>query len=288
MQCLEHIISPQSKQLFKAVEANDRGQLMDLVLSTHCDPRVVRNEQQQTLLHVACQQNHSNVIDIIRILVEIYYCNPLLLDQHSLTAYHYACLSGNLVVLSYLLQDGNYHYLTNFTPPSLSVDMHNYNDFRSQMLTTASRSGNLAMIRFTFMLLQHSPDVLKLKLTLFKDALNVLCKNVHCYETESGRQHSPFWVKCDEFTALYEACSSGNLEVLKFYFEELHAVSNAPCSRASHLRNQENEMYFKLLGSAYRLNNINVAHYLRTTKGLSSQNTPTSFHDENLGPQLSF
>ena len=91
-----------SRAFFEAVEQNSRSDLIDLVLTTHCDPRYIRNEQQQTLLHVACELNCNGAIDMVHFLVEICQCDPLITDFKSLTAYHYACISGNLEVLLYL------------------------------------------------------------------------------------------------------------------------------------------------------------------------------------------
>ena len=212
----------QSK-LFTAVERNDTGQLMELVLSTHCDPRYIRNEQQETLLHVACGLNPSNVIDMVRTLVEIYQCSPLLLDQHSLTAYHYACRAGNLEVLSYLFSMGGYNYITNFQlPPPSSVD-----SLASQMLITASQSGSVAMVRFTYMICTHKHD--HMKLSLYSDVLNILCKTVDCGISNRGKQHA--FNNHPELTSLYEACCAGNLATMKFYLEELRmtygSISNS-------------------------------------------------------------
>ena len=270
MSHLVDITNAHATQLFDAVRANDTRKLMELVLSTHSDPRLVRNDKQQTLLHFACQINLSNVVDVIRTLVEIYHCDPLLRDQHLLTAYHYACLSGNVVVLSYLFRSGNYHYVTDFIPPSPSFVTHNYRGFKLELLFSASKSGNIAMTRFTFMLLRYENDnvALNLKLNLFNDAISVLCKLVDGLKFE---RHLVFDAFSEDSTALYEACCAGNLHAVKFYLEELRMRTRSfPHQQLKSKEDDEREVYTSLLEAAYRLNNIQVAQYFTKVRGISS------------------
>ena len=269
MSNLADITNAHSKQFFDAVRANDTRGLIELVLSTHCDPRRVRNDKQQTLLHFACQLNHSNVLDMIRTLIEIYHCNPLLRDQHLLTAYHYACLSGNVIVLSYLFRSGNYHYVTDFIPPSPSIVTHNYRGFKPELLFSASKSGNIAMTRFTFMLLRSYSDhvALNLKLNLFNDAINVLCK---LDDGLSFKRYLVFEALSEDSTALYEACCAGNLHAVKFYLEELRMGTNSVLhQQLKSKEDNEREVYTSLLEAAYRLNNIQVAQYFTEVRGIS-------------------
>ena len=257
----------QSK-LFTAVEQNDTGLFMELVLSTHCDPRYVRNEQQETLLHVACRLNHSSVIDMVRTLVEIYQCSPLLLDKHSLTAYHYACQSGNLEVLSYLFRIGGYNYITDFQPPPPPKGL------RSQMLITASQSGSIAMMRFTYMLCKHKHD--HMKLNLYSDVLNILCKTVDCDISNRGKQH--VFVDHPETTSLYEACCAGSLATMKFFLEELKIAYTPFSDFFLESKEQcERSVYTSLLEVAYRLNNLEIAQYLMKTKGFGPVQTISGY-----------
>ena len=266
---MAEITNAHTRQFFDAVRANDTRKLMELVLSTHCDPRLVRNDKQQTLLHFACQLNHSNVLDMVRTLIEIYHCDPLLRDQHLLMAYHYACLSGNMIVLSYLFRSRNYHYVTDFIPPSPSFVTHNYRGLKSELLFSASKSGNIAMTRFTFMLLRSYSEhvALNLKLNLFIDAINVLCK---LDDGLSFKRYLVFEALSEDSTALYEACCAGNLHAVKFYLEELRMETRSVShQQLKSKEDNEREVYTSLLEAAYRLNNIQVAQYFTEVRGIS-------------------
>ena len=281
-----HSNTTAQSKLFTAVEQNDTGQLMELVLSTHCDPRYIQNEQHETLLHVACRLNHSNVIDMVRTLVEIYQCSPQLLDQHSLTAYHYACRSGNLEVLSYLLRIGGFHYITGFQPPALTTQELILSELESQMLIMAGQSGSVAMTRFTFMFCVHREDMFnsKFKLNQFNDTLNILCKTVDCFLSASEQHQLNCWAHVD--TSLYEACCAGNLDILKFFLDELtmtHRRTFDPPMIIKSKEKHERWVYTSLLEVAYRLNNLEIAQYLTKTKGFSPVQTfPKSSHVTGL------
>lgn len=276
--CDHHHRAHSEQLLFEAVKQNDTNQLIDLVVSTHCDPRYIRNERQETLLHVACQLNHQDVLDMVRILVEVYQCDPLLCDQHSLTVYHYACLSRNLVVLSYLFQSKNYNYVSD---SQLRHSAKLMSPLRNEfMLIAASKSGSVAMTRFIFMLLTHHGshyDTLNIKLNLFKDPLNALCRRVQCFKQERGWQH-PLYPYSIEGTSLYEACCAGNLDTMKFFIEELKMATYSHFDLSLQSRNnKEKSVYSSLLETACRLNNLEIAKYLSRTKGFSPvQNTSMS------------
>ena len=162
---------------FEFVEQNETSQLIDLVLSTHRDPRCIRNDQQQTLLHAACQANHGGIIDMVRVLVEIYQCNPMLTDRNSLTAYDYACSSGNLEVFTYLFRVSDHNFASDYQPPPNIV----YNVFHQfyMLVLAASQSGSIEMLRYLYSF-HHHGKVSCLKPILFKDKLCTVCKVVDC------------------------------------------------------------------------------------------------------------
>ena len=62
---------------FSAVKENDRRALMELVSSSHIDPRFIKNDKQETLLHFATKLGR---IDMVRILVEICQFCPFEVD----------------------------------------------------------------------------------------------------------------------------------------------------------------------------------------------------------------
>ena len=259
---------PGSQLLFKAVKQNDPSKLMDLVLLTHCDPRTIRNERQETLLHVACQRKDDKAIDMVRALVEIYQCNPFSRDEQSSTAYHYACLSGNLNVLCYLFRSKHYNYVNNDTLHPVHLKYLNRREsweFNHELLVAAGKSGSVAMTRFFFMICKHESGIEDLKLNLYNDALNVLCKMIDSECTGHSLNNDNRVIK-----AAYEACCYGDLSVLKFYLEEVHV--SMPCSKYSFLQSHQMDdddrsMYASLLRAAYRLGNLHIARYITAVKG---------------------
>ena len=272
--------------LFKAVKQNDPSKLMDLVLLTHCDPRTIRNERHETLLHVACQRKDDEAIDMVRALVEIYQCSPFLRDEQSSTAYHYACLSGNLNVLCYLFRSKHYNYVNDETLHPIHLK-HYVQEPEIQNLIIAAKSHNVAMTRFLFMVYYHRSNyiymenILQLKLNLYKDALNVLCKMIGGECTGRMQKHSlfndPLHLMCK---AAYEACCCGDLSTLKFYLEEVHV--SMPCSKDSFGHNtdinEERSLYSSLLRAAYRLGNLHIAHYITAVKGFDPLQNAVSSH----------
>ena len=268
---------------FKVVEQNNRSGLIDLVLSTHCDPRYVRNEQQQTLLHVACELNCSGAIDMVRVLVEIYQCNPLLTDENAWTAYHCACLSGNVEVLAYLFRKSDHHFISVHQPPPQSFEILFRSDFN--LVTIASQSDSIEMLRFAYTIFHHSTTrngELTLKPSLYKDKLNIICRAMNCQE---GTKHTYWWPHKE--SVLYQACCGGCLDTLKFFLEELnieeHYYSSPGMIQKSNERAKQG--YTLLLDVACRLNNFEIIQYLTTPKGIGPIQTltPTNIEIINTG-----
>lgn len=268
-----------SRVFFEAVEQNNTSGLIDLVLSTRCDPRYIRNEQQQSLLHVACQLNCNGVIDMIRVLVEIYQCTPLLTDQNSLTAYEYACFSGNVEVLAYLFRNSDHHFITNYQPPPQSFNI--FNPSHSEMLiTAASQSGSIEMLRFAYSIFEHinygksTQDVFSLKYSLYKDKLAIVCKAVSC---QQGTKHTIYgWPKIEVY--LYEACCGGNLDTVTFLLDELTIEKHSFSGPTLKSKGREKQVYVSLLEIACRLNKCDIADYLTTSKGIGPVQAQSSIH----------
>lgn len=248
---------------FEVVEQNNRSGLIDLVLSTHCDPRYIRNEQQQTLLHVACELSCSGAIDMVRVLVEIYQCNPLTTDRNSLTAYHYACLSGNLEVLSYLFRLSDHQFITNFQ--ILQIGSQTRNHFR-KLINAATQSGNTQILRFLFHHLEHGHSMLPLKHSLYEDKFVIVCKASICKVLP--RKHL---IYADSLHAsLFEICC---LDALKFFIDECTLGSDSYCDLALKYEVREKQIYTSLLEGAYRLSDFKIFQYLTTSQGIGSVQT---------------
>ena len=173
-----------ASKLFKAVEQNDCSELMNLILSHHCDPRDVCNEQKQTLLHVACQLGHLN---IIRILVEVYQCSISKSDNDNYSPSDYACLSGHLHLILY---------------------------FKVCDIKHICCSGKLPLIRLACAASQFGSAVLCLKPILFNDAYYIICKHLGVVPFERCFTDVPVHV-------FSSASHTGNLEMARLALDEL-------------------------------------------------------------------
>ena len=204
-------------QLFTAVEQDDRCLLMALILSNHCDPRLVRNEQRETLLHIASKRG---LIDMVRTLVEIYQLCPFEVDQSSFTSCHCACQHKHLHVLSYFFQiGGHYTCISDFQLPhtgSQSPYALVPVDFTLHMLSTAISSGCAEMTRFAYALLCYNQveRLFKVKLNLFLDVFYVLRKII---DPELRLHHG-----ADHFEFIASCCRGiGEVGILRVVLDEL-------------------------------------------------------------------
>ena len=196
-------------QLFQAVEQNDFPKLMELILSSHCDPRDIHNNLNETLLHVACRLGH---FDIVRILVEIYECSLSKCDDNGFSPPDYACLYGHLCLIMYF----------------------NHCDIKHICC-----SGKIPPIRFACAASQFGSVVLQLKPILFNDAYYIICKHL---EIEPCKYvpivHVPIHV-------YRSACHMGNLEMARLALDEFAngifiSVNSFPCNRDFSLFGLEN------------------------------------------------
>ena len=251
-------------QLFSVIEHNDRSRLRELILTTHCDPRLIRNEQKETLLHVACKHG---LLDIVRSLVEVYQLCPLEVDQDSLTSCHLACKFKHLHILAYFFQIGGYTYVGTFQPLHLPHPAEMPGEFSLHMLQTAASSQSVPMTRFTYarMCLKFGENT---KLSLFHDyTLSVLCK---IFESNLRMQKTDF--KHIHFAA---SCGGDNLDTLKLFLDEL--VKLTPIDNS-----QETLLYGLILEAACRLNRTDIVTYLTNTIGLCPNQEPPSEAIETL------
>jgi ankyrin repeat protein len=68
-----------------------------------CDPNVV-TKSNESLLHYACQYGH---IDIVTLLIEKYGCDPNVVTESNQNLLHYACRCTSIDVVKYLIS--NHH-----------------------------------------------------------------------------------------------------------------------------------------------------------------------------------
>ena len=249
-----NIISVES-QLFSAVEENDRSRLRELILSNHCDPRFVRNEKKETLLHIASK---LGLLDIVRTLVEVYQLCPLEVDQFSTTSCHLACHFQHLHILAYFFGIGGCTYIGASRSLHLPRPARVPGEFSLHMLQAAASSQSVLMTRFVYsrMYIKVSDNT---KLNLFHDSLNMIGK---IFESRVSLQNVDF--KYVRFATL---CCGNNLNTLKLYQDEL--VNFTPMDSS-----QESLLNHSILEAACRLDKTDIVSYLTKTKGLCPNQEP--------------
>ena len=216
-------------QLFKAVQQNDRSQLMEFVLSSHCDPREIRNEQRETLLHFASQLGHLNMI---RTLVEVYQCKTSVCDNNNHSPTDCAYQSGHLSVVLY---------------------------FKIYDLQKAACSGNIPLVRLTSAASQFGNSVSRLKPILFSDAYYIICKHLGAMPFENPHSFNMA-------SALSLATCKGSIKVTRLILDELangmfiHSLDSFP---------EYQGVSSSLIKEACRFGHNKLANYLIINKGLS-------------------
>ncbi len=218
---MDAVVTPENEvneysSFFSAVQENDRRALMELVSSSHVDPRFVKNENQEILLHFATK---LGLLDMVRVLVEIYQLCPFQIDGCSNTSVHYACQYNHLYILCYFFRLGGYAHIS---------DLHHGNnqnmvpkDFESHLLLVTVSSGSIAILRCAYSLLtfnQLPKCLIDVKLNFFLDTFRVLSKVID----PTGE----FVAKSNIAALLHTYAHRGNLDFFKFALEELAD----PCS----------------------------------------------------------
>ena len=233
-------------QLFAAVKQNDRRQLMELVLSSHCDPRFVVNDKKETLLHIAAQ---LGFIDMVRTLVEIYQLCPFKLDQFSVSSFEFACQFNHLEVVAYFVGVGGHTYICK-DQPCIKLLPH--------LILAAASSKSVVMTRFACITL-HFNQYVDIKLNLFHDSLRVIDKIVDP-KNDLNKSSAYFY--------FIGAHCCNNLELLKFFCDELMKCIS-PNTTVTCLKNTLS-LVDSFLNSAYRLDNAGIVSYLTRRWGISS------------------
>jgi ankyrin repeat protein len=217
-------------KLFQAVEQNDFSKLMELILSSHCDPRDILNDRNETLLHVACRLGH---FDIVRILIEVYDCSLSKCDNNGFSPPDYACLYGHLRLIMY---------------------------FDSCDIKHICCSGKIPPIRLACAVSQFGSVVLQLKPILFTDAYYIICKHLGVEPFKEHRAHSvhvPIHV-------YRNACRMGDLKMARLALDELSNGIFISVNIIPRLRE------FSLLRSeTCRLGHNDIVSFLINTKGQS-------------------
>ena len=264
----------QHAPFFSAVQENDRRALMELVSSSHVDPRFIKNEKQETLLHFATKLGH---IDMVRILVEIYQLCPFESDGCSNTSVHYACEYNHLYILCYFFRIGGYAHISDLHYGNTQIVIPK--DFESHLLSAAISSGNIAILRcaYSLLILNKLYYSVNIKMNLFLDSFSALSRLVSVIDPTGD-----FIMRSEDPAALLCTCAPGeNLNFFKFVFEELVDPSY------SLLHSQINEYVrwglILLLQNACRLDDLDgadsklIKNYLIKTKGFSLACEPSTY-----------
>ena len=246
-------VDSMESQLFSVVKQNDRRRLRELILSNRCDPRSIRNEKKETLLHIASKHG---LLDIVRSLVEIYQLCPFEVDEFSLTSCHLACQFQHLHVLAYFLKIGGYTYIRDFQPLHLVGPAPLPDNFLLHLLQVATSSRSVLMTRFVYTCLYNTKHM---KINLYYDSFNMVTK---LFSPKFKFQYDWQYL---QFAAL---CCGDHLDMLKLFLDELVKVSESSMSI------HEKSVCSTFLETAYRLDKTDIISYLTKKKGLSPNQDP--------------
>ena len=221
-----------TSQIFEAVEQNDCSRVMELILSNHCNPRDISNDQGESLLHIASQLCN---LRMVRLLVEVYHCKSSICDNYNLSPTDYALVMGHLDLVLY---------------------------FKVFDLHKATCSKKIPLIRLACVASQFGNSVGNLKPILFNDAYYIICKHLGAAPFESLHPFNDF------VHTLKFACDTGNIETARLVLDELAngMFINSLNSLPSH---QKTAVSALLIEGAYRFGHDTLANYLVNNKGLS-------------------
>ena len=191
----------------KEVRKGHRPSLMKLLTECKYDPETVQNNKGETLLHLACQDGH---LDIIRTLVEVFNCSWNVPDAFGNSPVHTACANNQLKVVAYFCE-GSSH----------SQSIISVNDSGDTLLHAACRSGSVPLVRyviqnaclggdwyFPLKLNQYNDDTLSF-IFLVKNNLKKMPSTNLVLQNNAG------------LTPIHTACSSGHLDILRLFFTDV-------------------------------------------------------------------
>jgi ankyrin repeat protein len=271
---MDTVIVPNNKAFFSAVQENDRRALMELVSSSHVDPRFIKNEKQETLLHFATK---LGFIDMVRVLVEIYQLCPFEVDRCSNTSVHYACQYNHLFILCYFFRLGGYAHIS---------DLHHGNnqimvpkDFESRLLLVAVSSGSVAILRCAYALLTFNQlqCLIDVKPNFFLDTFRMLSKVID----PTGE----FVAKSNIAALLHTYTHRGNLNFFKFAFEELADPCSPLLSQIKEYIRWGHTMQFQDACKVDDLDNAICKNYLTKTRGFSLACEPSTYSIQLTSPE---
>ena len=203
------------KELLNKIEEGDRRSLNKFYLDYSHDIKMfVINDQQETLLHLACRKGH---LDLVRALIEIYNCTLKAIDKFGNSPFHVACANKHLDIVQYFSC-----FIYTLPCTHLNVD-------GDTVLHVACQTGCVPLVRVIIheMFLSHK-FVVPLKIDMYQD--NVLS---HEFTANNLRKlSSRFGITGLQnhvgFTPIHTACYYGHLDILRFFFLEVKSCVNVP------------------------------------------------------------
>ena len=92
----------EEENCLNAFDRRDRKSSFEMLLQLSCDPAKLKGPTNQTLLHLSAR---NGWLDVTKLLVNKYHCDPFSEDDAGFSVLHHACTSGNLDVVVYVVHN---------------------------------------------------------------------------------------------------------------------------------------------------------------------------------------
>ena len=211
-----------------------------LIRVMHCNANVSTSKG-TTPLQIACREGHFNVV---KCLIDDFNCNPLVMNRHSFTALSFAAGYGHCEVLCYLIDNCNIdpstclddhdntllHYACGGWLLMTSIQKENpiiFNDFEAllyliykkqhttKMIETMNHEACFEVAKYLVNYLHLSPNALNSR---EESALFIACKSGYLQIVKFLVSRGCSLNCQDKYrnTVLHNACRSGNLDLVRF------------------------------------------------------------------------
>ena len=92
----------EEEKCLNSFDRRDRKSSIQMLLQLSCDPAKLKSPTNQTLLHLSAR---NGWLGVTKLLVNKYRCDPFSEDDAGFSVLHYACASGNLDVVVYVVHN---------------------------------------------------------------------------------------------------------------------------------------------------------------------------------------
>ena len=190
----------------KVLSSGCRSSLIILCANHSYDLRKLHNENEESLLHIACRSGH---LDIVRALIEIYHCSLEITDKFGNSPCHMAFEAGQLIIMDY------------FDKCPYPLYYPSKNSAGNTLLHLACMAGSIPLIRM--IIVGHSCNLpaseRNIKLNKYNDEVLSVLGRYGKMEDVHSRNRSGH-------TPLHIACLYNQAHVIKFFFHEYQETSN--------------------------------------------------------------